>query len=322
MISDAIIESILERAPELRIGVLGDLFLDRYLDIDETLNEPSLETGLAAYQVTHVRSQPGAAGTIINNLAALGVGGIVPIAIIGDDGEGYELQKALATMPAVELAHIVPRSDRRTPTYTKPMVGRPGHAARELNRLDIKNRTRTPVEVEDLIVRSLDQVWPEIDALILLDQVSEPDSGVVTTRVRNRISELADRQPQMFVLADSRERVHLFRNVSIKPNQREGRDATQLQRGCGRCVFLTCGEAGIQLYLPGHDEPIRAPAFPVAGPIDPVGAGDSASAGITTAVAAGTTFEEAASFGNLIASITIQQIGTTGTATPAQVRAR
>jgi hypothetical protein len=31
---------------------------------------------------------------------------------------------------------------------------------------------------------------------------------------------------------------------------------------------------------------------------------------------------EAAAFGNLVASITIQQLGTTGTATPAQVRER
>jgi hypothetical protein len=31
---------------------------------------------------------------------------------------------------------------------------------------------------------------------------------------------------------------------------------------------------------------------------------------------------QAAAFGNLVASITVQQLGTTGTATPAQVRMR
>jgi sugar/nucleoside kinase (ribokinase family) len=40
------------------------------------------------------------------------------------------------------------------------------------------------------------------------------------------------------------------------------------------------------------------------------------------AVVSGLTHEQAAAFGNLIASITIQQIGVTGTATPAQVRTR
>jgi sugar/nucleoside kinase (ribokinase family) len=64
------------------------------------------------------------------------------------------------------------------------------------------------------------------------------------------------------------------------------------------------------------------PAFPVNGPVDIVGAGDSTSAGITSAMVAGATPAQAAAFGNLVASITIQQIGTTGTATPAQVRER
>src|SRR5947209_10682318 len=74
MLSIEAIESILDRLPRLTIGVLGDLFLDRYLDIDDALTEPSIETGLDAYQVVRVRSYPGAVGTIINNLVALGVG--------------------------------------------------------------------------------------------------------------------------------------------------------------------------------------------------------------------------------------------------------
>ena len=75
--------------PNRTVGVLGDLFLDRYLDIDPARDEPSVETGLTAYQVVGVRSYPGALGTVLNNLAALGVGRIVPVAAIGDDGEGY-----------------------------------------------------------------------------------------------------------------------------------------------------------------------------------------------------------------------------------------
>src|SRR5271167_3454509 len=95
MLTDQSIERILAGIPQLTIGVLGDLFLDRYLDIDAALSEPSVETGLDAYQIVRVRSYPGAAGTVINNLAALGVGRILPIALIGDDGEGHELRLAL-----------------------------------------------------------------------------------------------------------------------------------------------------------------------------------------------------------------------------------
>src|SRR6202008_381895 len=103
MLTDALIESILGQLPHKTVGVLGDLFLDRYLDIDAKFTEPSIETGLDAYQVVRVRSYPGAAGTVINNLAALGVGRVCPIAIIGDDGEGYELCRELQSLRVVDL---------------------------------------------------------------------------------------------------------------------------------------------------------------------------------------------------------------------------
>src|SRR5438045_6110989 len=102
MLTEAIIERALGRLPDLHIGVVGDLFLDRYLDIDAALTEPSLETGLDAYQVVRVRSYPGAAGTVINNLAALGIKRVYPISVIGDDGEGYELLRALDQLNVVD----------------------------------------------------------------------------------------------------------------------------------------------------------------------------------------------------------------------------
>src|SRR5881394_1307886 len=119
MLTTALVEQVLNRAPALTVGVLGDLFLDRYLDIDAALTEPSIETGLDAYQVVRVRSYPGAAGTVVNNLVALGVGRVCVVAVIGDDGEGYELRQALR---GVDARWVVAQSDRRTPTYTKPML--------------------------------------------------------------------------------------------------------------------------------------------------------------------------------------------------------
>src|SRR3954466_10804333 len=101
MLTNAILDRILAAVPKQTVGILGDLFLDRYLDLDAALTEPSIETGLDAYQVARVRSYPGAAGTVLNNLVALGVGRVVPVALIGDDGEGYELRQALARMPGV-----------------------------------------------------------------------------------------------------------------------------------------------------------------------------------------------------------------------------
>ena len=57
------------------------------------------------------------------------------------------------------------------------------------------------------------------------------------------------------------------------------------------------------------------PAYPVKGEVDTCGAGDSALAGLSAAVCAGATLEEAAVFGNLVASLIVQQIGVTGSIT-------
>jgi len=325
MLSAALVDHVLATVPARRVGLLGDLFLDRYLDIDASLTEPSIETGLDAYQITGVRSNPGALGTVINNLVALGVGDIRPVALIGDDGEGYELRQALQKMPGVSLDGLVNCPGARTPTYTKPMLNRAGRIPQELNRLDIKNRRPTPAAVEDALIKQFEAWWEHVDAWIVLDQVSEEDCGVVTRRVREWVARLAAADPAKFVLADSRERIGLFQAVSVKPNAREAEShpggAAQFAATLGRPVFVTQGEQGIDLYsAKGELEHILG--YPVGGPIDIVGAGDSTGAGITCGIVSGLTIPQAAAFGNLVASITVQQIGTTGTATPAQVRDR
>jgi rfaE bifunctional protein kinase chain/domain len=332
MLTASILHQILTRIPSLRVGVVGDLFLDRYLEIDAALTEPSLETGLDAYQVVRVRAQPGAAGTVINNLVALSVGRVEVIAAIGDDGEGYELRQALQGQRVVDTNGVFPWNGRRTPTYTKPMLHELGRPPRELNRLDIKNRAPLPPGAENRVLYLLDQTWPRVDALLVLDQVSEPDCGVITSRIRHRLVELGEANPEKLILADSRERIGLFRAIAVKPNQRECLAAVrgnaiepavvELARRTSRPVFCTHGEHGILLFDPRAAEVQRIPAFPVHGPIDVVGAGDSTSAAIACAAAAGASLDAAAAFGNLVASITIQQLGTTGTATPEQVRQR
>src|SRR3954452_11599708 len=97
----------------LRVAVVGDFCLDRYLEIDPSKSEVSIETGLPVHNVVNVRSQPGAAGTILNNLVALGVGEIFVIGVCGEDGEGYELERALRTMAGVNLEALVRTPLRR-----------------------------------------------------------------------------------------------------------------------------------------------------------------------------------------------------------------
>src|SRR5690349_24873584 len=106
----------------LRIAVVGDFCLDRYLEIDPGRQETSIETGLPVYNVVNVRSQPGAAGTILNNLVALGIGEIAIVGFCGEDGEGYELERALQARTGVNLDGLVRTPLRHTFVYCKPLI--------------------------------------------------------------------------------------------------------------------------------------------------------------------------------------------------------
>ena len=316
--------------------VVGDFFLDRYLIIDRRLSEVSLETGLEAYQVVDIRCSPGAAGTVTSNLRALGVQ-VTALGVIGEDGQGYELKRGL-TGRGVDIEPLIERPNRFTPTYTKPLVRESDGREHEIQRLDIKNRTPLPTEVEEEIIARLRTLVPKVDAVVVADQVQERNCGVVTDQVRDEIGRLALAYPDKIFAADSRERIGLFQHVIVKPNRREatlavrpdwaGEINSELTRESGaelfhrnqKPVFLTIGDQGILLFTEAGCQ--RIPAVPVSGEIDIVGAGDSVMAGIVSALCSGAEPGEAALLGNLVASITIQQIGTTGTATPAQVRER
>src|SRR4051812_8273436 len=160
--------AIAGRYPGLRVAVVGDFFLDRYLQIDPARSETSIETGLPVYNVVKVRAQPGAAGTILNNLVALGVGKIVPVGFCGEDGEGYELLRALRSLPGVNADYFLQTPERRTFTYCKPLILPPGEPPRELNRLDSKNWTPTPAGVSAHFTQALEKLRPQVDAIIVM----------------------------------------------------------------------------------------------------------------------------------------------------------
>jgi rfaE bifunctional protein kinase chain/domain len=323
-----------ERYGKLRIVLLGDFCLDRYLDIDPAKSETSIETGLTVHNVTNVRSQPGAAGTILANLTALGAGAVLPIGFCGEDGEGFELLRALQRTPRVSCEGFLQTAERRTFTYTKPLLHEACSAPRELSRLDLKNWAHTPAAVAEKLLGSLRKLAVNADAIIVMDQVDLAETGVVTTIIREAIGEICRERPSLPVLADCRRGLHGWPPCIWKMNARElsllegvsesdpaaMRDAAaRLARRNGRAVFVSQAGEGI-LGADASGATQHVPAFPVRGPIDIVGAGDSVSANLAMALAAGADAGEAMKMAMAAANTVIHQLGTTGIATLPQIR--
>lgn len=323
------------RYADLKIAIVGDFCLDRYFEIDPSLAETSIETGLEVHNVTRVRTQPGAAGTILNNLVALGVGEIYPIGFCGEDGEGWLLEKALAGNASVCLDHFLKTHLRKTFTYSKPLVMESGKAPRELNRLDQKNWTETPAAVSSHIVKATQELVASVDAIIVMDQVDVRLTGVITNPVLNALGELAATFPRLPILADSRLGLGHYPALSFKMNavelerltsETERRTAESMRAEVAalagknrRPAFVTLAENGIIGAAP-DEEAQREESFPVEGEIDIVGAGDSVTANLTAALAAGADVPESMQLAMAGASIVVHQLGTTGTATREQLR--
>jgi bifunctional ADP-heptose synthase (sugar kinase/adenylyltransferase) len=330
------LQQLTAKFPACRVAVIGDFFLDKYLEIDPSLAEPSVETGRTAHQVIAVRTSPGAAGTVVNNLSALGAGAIHAIGAVGDDGEGDDLRRGLAARGAT-TAGLVASRHLMTPTYLKPRDTTRAGLAGEHSRYDTKNRRPTPADVIERVVAALDAVLPEVDAVVIADQIVEPEQGLITSAMRSALSERARRHRDVVFWADSRARIAEFRDVLIKPNQFEAtgrarpapgekvpldeilRAVWRLRAQVGAPVCATCGERGAVVSDPMLTVVL---GVRVDGPVDPTGAGDSVTAGAVLALASGATLPEAARVGMLVASLTVQQLGTTGTATREQILER
>ena len=316
-----------------RIVVIGDFFLDKYLDTDPEILERSVESGQPAHQVVAIRRTPGAAGTIVNNLASLGTARVHTVGAIGDDGEAHDLLKGLQHL-GCETSGLLQYPFLMTPTYLKPRDMTDASLAGEHHRYDTKNREPTADEAIEAVAETLDRLLEQVDAVVVADQVEDDDCGIITSRMREILAEQAERHPEVVFLADSRTHIRLFRNLIIKPNQFEAVDHANplpeewvelervkkalqdLRTQNGAPVYVTLGERGALVSDP---QMTLVPAVRIEGPTDPTGAGDSTCAGAILALASGATLPEAALIANLVASLTIQQLAMTGTAKPEQL---
>jgi rfaE bifunctional protein kinase chain/domain len=317
------VAEFLAELPKRSALVVGEICLDRWCTYDPAASEPSRETGIPRIAVVETDVTPGAGGTIANNLASIGVGRVNVLGVAGDDGSGYELRTALECR-GISSELLLRLRGRPTFTYTKLI----NQATRieDQPRIDfIANQFLTP-EIEQAILERLRQHAHSFDIIFVSDQAETGQAGVITPAVREALTAIAR---ERIVWVDSRLRAHEFRNVILKPNEREADAASQRlfgKRDYGAlreatespCLIVTLAERGA-LVIDEHGQRLVS-AFPNLQPVDICGAGDSFSAAAGMAYALGASPDLAARFGNFAASITVTKPGT-GTALPEEMLA-
>jgi rfaE bifunctional protein kinase chain/domain len=311
---------ILDGISGLRVLVAGDICLDRWCRYDPASSEPSRETGIPRIAVVRTEVTPGAAGTVANNLKALGARNVSVLGVIGEDGCGFELKRVLSERG---ISSDLAVSSDSIPTFTYTKLINMETQAEDQPRVDFIYNQPVPARTEEVLLERLRDVWNRFDVVLVSDQAETEVGGVITERMRGALAELAASSPGKVIWVDSRAHAECFRGVILKCNLEESEAAVQRANASdlrthtqSPLLVITHGKLGALVVDDAGEHWVGT--VPVENPVDICGAGDSFSAGAALALAVTGDPVEAVRFGNLVASITIMKKGT-GTASPQEV---
>lgn len=325
------IAALLGRLDGCRVGVLGDYCVDAYWSLREGERELSVETWKPTRAVIRQTYSLGGAANIVANLAALEVGAIRAFAVVGDDIFGREMVNQLEGL-AVDCGGVVVQTEGwDTSVYAKPYLG-----DEEQERLDFGRFNTIAPETEARLIEALERAVPELDALVVNQQLPQ---GINSESVTDCLLRLAASTPSCRFVVDSRDFPTRYRNMIVKVNAREAaqccgeergvshaipvedveRHAARIQERTGRPVVVSRGPRGM-LALDG-ERTTFVHGVQILKKTDPVGAGDTTSSALGGCLAAGASVAEAAEVANLAAAVTVRKLKQTGTASRDEILA-
>ncbi len=303
---------LLEKMRGVRVVVLGDAMLDRYLLGDTDRLSP--EAPVPVVTVKETRAALGGAANVAANVAAIGARCHL-VATAGDDLHGRALREALGQAGLDDRA-VLTVAGRPTTTKTRVMA-----RGQQVVRIDEEMDAPLEPGMLERITALLHEALADADALLLEDY----NKGLLAAPLIVAAIAAALRRG-MPVVVDPKYR-HFFEYAGatvFKPNRREleaalgaavdleHRDALPqaLQRLKVDNLLLTLGPDGMVLVTKAR-EIFHLPSI-AREVYDVSGAGDTVTAWVGAALAGGATLVEAATLANYAAGI---EVGKAGVAT-------
>ena len=333
-IADAVprLKRLIPRLRGKRIGVLGDLMLDRYLW--GTASRLSPEAPVPVVDFVEQSECLGGAGNVAANISTLG-GEVEAFGVIGNDEAGRALQKCLSAAN-IAAKGIIADSKRVTTVKTRIIARH-----QQVVRVDHERRESLRAETQEKLLRSLFSALKKLDALLLSDY----DKGLITDDFADRVLSAAHQLNVPVFVKPKTSRLYAYRgaraivcnakeagfyvtrSVADEKSVEEAGRALLAHFGCG-AVVITRGEKGMSVFeesSPRHLH-IRATGFEVTYArvgqpgiergatgrqvFDVTGAGDTVLSVLALAVAAGAPLVDAAMLANTAAGVVVGKLGT------------
>lgn len=312
--------AVLDRFANLRLAVIGDSMVDRFLW--GQVERISPEAPVPVVRLQKETRKLGGAANVAANIRALGAE-VVLFGITGQDEAGLWLGELLSQRQ-IDAAGLVVDANRPTTIKTRIIAHN-----QQVVRTDREDDRPADDQTIDQLLALLRSSGP-FDGFILSDY----GKGVLTDRALERVVAMAQESASPVVVDPKRGDFRQYRGVtSLTPNQKEAEQACALticgetslaqagqillERTDAQAVLITRGEHGMSLFRregKPHHLPTEATRV-----FDVTGAGDTVIAVYTTALAAGADFDLAAFMANHAAGVAVREVGTVAV-TAAQLR--
>jgi rfaE bifunctional protein kinase chain/domain len=302
-----------DRAPSLRVLVVGDSMLDAY--VSGTASRISPEAPVPVVNVSRRQYLPGGAANVAANVRAMGAA-VALAGVTGVDESAVRLRQELECR-GIDAGALVEDAARATTTKTRITA-----AGQQIVRFDDEDPGPLPAAVVAELQRRCEAGLAAADVCI----VSDYAKGVAAdTLCRWLIGEAARLEIPVVVDPKSRDLSRYRGATVITPNLKEAAEAAgSPPPGCGTdlsCVaefllpriapsalLVTRGEAGMSLFE--HGKPgIHLPAR-VNEVADVTGAGDTVVSALAIALGAGLGLHAAAEIANIAAGVAVGHHGT------------
>jgi D-beta-D-heptose 7-phosphate kinase/D-beta-D-heptose 1-phosphate adenosyltransferase len=314
------IESLFNRAREIRALVIGDLMLDEYLWGRAERISP--EAPVQVVDVTREDLRLGGAGNVVNNLVALGCR-VAVCSVIGGDEYGSHLRQAF-TGKGVELGGLFEDPLRRTSKKTRVIA-----ANQQIVRIDRESKEPISLAYEERILEYLATQGARFNVILVSDYLK----GVLTSRVLTAVCAAGKRLGIPVVVDPKGDDYRKYRGATIlTPNRREAEvaarqaisdEASLTSAASGllgeldlTALLITRSEAGMSLFMADgtatHIPTVAREVFDVTG------AGDTVLSVLSVGLACGLPPAEAARIANVAAGIVVGKLGTS-TVSPAEI---
>jgi D-beta-D-heptose 7-phosphate kinase/D-beta-D-heptose 1-phosphate adenosyltransferase len=311
---------LIQRMKESRVVVVGDIMLDRYLVGDTERLSPEAPVPVVTVRERHARL--GGAANVAMNVSALGAHSFL-VGVVGDDTDGATIRQELA-VARLDDRFVVSVAGRPTTSKTR-IIAR----SQQIVRIDDEVETLLDGGDLDRLVRVARDALADADALLLEDY----NKGALPPKLIGATMEIARRRGIPIVVDPKYRQFFEYAGATVfKPNRRELESAlgaaVDLQNGnalpdvLARLkvdnLLVTLGAEGMVLVMKDGST-IHIPS--IARDIyDVSGAGDTVTAWIGSALAAGASVREAAQLANYAAGVEVGKAGV-ATVSPEEVLA-